>query len=377
MPESSQLSVNDRVLLHLSRFAADIQPNEYSAETTQAGIAAAVGISRTHVPRAVDSLTKAGLLEEIRGRVAGHERRMSVYVITPEGLRCAEMIWNRLLDLEFTARTSSGVSSIKGRTLEEMLGKKRAMAIVSQMKNGVIELEERRRPRVRAMEGAPEIKEFFGREKELADLKSFIESKSKVAVVLGNHGYGTTALVRMFVEDVEDKDVLWVPVSSHTTVADIQGRLLGFAKQIAPSAQSVNDALSHKDSILVFDGYHAVREEVVEFFSEMVEKIGDGKVIVTAREEMPAYNWFYRKKQVDQGIVTVLRVRGLDDASAMKLLGNENIERDALRRIMMMTRGQPLALRLLREGEMERLKKETTFSAEEVRYLLFLKDKNQ
>lgn len=74
MPESGQLSVNDRVLLHLSRFATDIQPEEQPAECTQAGIAFAVGISRTHVPRTVRGLIKDGLVEEITARVKGHEQ---------------------------------------------------------------------------------------------------------------------------------------------------------------------------------------------------------------------------------------------------------------------------------------------------------------
>ena len=69
MAEPGQLSVNDRVLLHLSRFATDVPPEEYPPETAQAGIAAAIGISRTHVPRAVKWLMKDCLVSEITGRV--------------------------------------------------------------------------------------------------------------------------------------------------------------------------------------------------------------------------------------------------------------------------------------------------------------------
>jgi hypothetical protein len=59
------------------------------------------------------------------------------------------------------------------------------------------------------------------------------------------------------------------------------------------------------------------------------------------------------------------------------MLGNEDIEADALRRICMITKGQPMVLRMLRDGDMEGLKQNSVFTAEEIRYLLFLKDKKQ
>ena len=86
MVEPGQLNVNDRVLLHLSRFATDLSPEEYPAEITQAGIAHAVGISRTHVPRAVKTLMKEGFAEELTTRVKGHERRMPDWEAKPRFL---------------------------------------------------------------------------------------------------------------------------------------------------------------------------------------------------------------------------------------------------------------------------------------------------
>jgi hypothetical protein len=44
---------------------------------------------------------------------------------------------------------------------------------------------------------------------------------------------------------------------------------------------------------------------------------------------------------------------------------------------MMMTRAQPMTLKMLRVGDTKGLKKNTVFTAEEIGYLLFLKDKTQ
>ncbi|MGB2825162.1 MAG: hypothetical protein WBC49_00800, partial [Thermoplasmata archaeon] len=78
---------------------------------------------------------------------------------------------------------------------------------------------------------------------------------------------------------------------------------------------------------------------------------------------------------VESGAVREIKVRGLDEASAKKLLGNADIEAEAFRRVYLMTRGQPLLLKMLRDDDAEGLKKNSVYTAEEIRYLLFLKDK--
>ena len=375
MGEPGQLSVNDRVILHISRFAADVPPEEHPPDITQAGIAAAVGISRTHVPRAVKGLIKDGLVEEVRGRVQGHERKMSVYVVTPEGLRVAEQAWKTLLNARFSVLSDGKSTSLTGKDLEDLVGKKRAVAAVSQMRDGFVEIGRRRKALVRDLTTAPSAEGFYGRDQELKAMGSFMDSEAKIMVVLGSRGNGTSTLARKFVDEQEDTDVLWVPLRPDIEVDELQEDLCSFATKVSPSAVGLFDALNLPNALVVFDDYHSFSEEVVEFFASVVESAGDTKMIITAREETPAYNWFYHKKHVDSGTVDVLRVRGLDEDSARTLLGDEQIEEDTFRRIFMMTRGQPMALKMLRNGDYAGLKRDTVFTSEEIRYMLFLKDK--
>jgi DNA-binding Lrp family transcriptional regulator len=376
MSEGSQLSVNDRVMIHLARFATDIAPEEYPAEITQMGIASAVGISRTHVPRSVKVLEKDGLLVELTARVKGHERRMSVYAVTVEGMRKTEDLWKEVLDTRFPVLTNGMTSLLTGKEIEAMIGRKRASAVISQMRDGVVSIDETRRAPVRELEGAPSVRTFFGRDNELDSMEEFLESVSRTLVVLGNKGYGISSLVRKFVDEQEDQDVLWVQLNPDITVGAIEKKLSDFSKLVGQAPVPAEHVLSMKNLLVVFDDYHSVHDEVVEFFSTIVESKDGAKIVITAREETPAYNWFYHRKEVDSKLVRELRIRGLDEDAAKRLLGNDKIETDALKRIMMISRGQPLTLRLLREGDLEGLKANTVFTAEEIRYMLYLKDKN-
>ena len=375
MVEPGQLNVNDRVLLHLSRFATDMPPEEYPSETTQAGIAHAVGISRTHVPRAVKALVREGLAEEVTARVKGHERRMSVYSITSEGLRRSESLWKEQLASSFSVMKEGTKTSLTGAQIEELIGRKRAIAAVSQMREGLVEMEHSRRAPVRVLDDAPDVREFYDRDSELKAMEQFMESDSGVLVVLGNRGYGTSALCRKFLDDQEGSDALWINLDASATSKAIEERLLSFGRLVSKQVASPRDVLALNDAIIVFDDYFDVTDEVVEFFAGLVERAGEAKIVISARQETPAYNWFYQKAQVDAGVVRELRVKGLDEDSAKKLLGNPRLGKDALKRIMMLTRGQPMVLRLVRDGDQNALRKDTVFTAEEIGYLMFLKNK--
>lgn len=377
MLESGQINVNDRVLLHLSRFATDVPPEEYPPETTQAGIASAVGISRTHVPRAVKGLMKDGLVSEMTARVKGHERRMNVYVVTIEGLRKSDEFWGSAQNTTFSVMTNGGLINMPGKELEALLGKRKAVAAISQMTDGIVVIDDRRRTPIRDLAGAPALGEFLGRDAELSTMDAFMDSDRPVLVILGNRGYGTTALVRKFVDIRDELDVLWMPLTGTMSAKQLEVRIVEFAKKIDSQAEGLPEALGIEGSVYVFDDYFSVGDEVVEFFSTLAETVDGAKMIITARQETPAYNWFYHKEQVDAGMVEELRLSGLNLESAKKLLGNDKIEKEALRRVLGMTRGQPMALRMLRDGDYEGLKKHTVFTAEEIRFLLFLKDKSE
>jgi hypothetical protein len=208
-------------------------------------------------------------------------------------------------------------------------------------------------------------------------MDDFMDSDAKVLVVLGNRGYGTTALTRKFIEGQEEEDVLWAALTPETTAKVLESKLIDFGKRVRKDVATFSEVLGLGNAILVFDDYFSASDDLVELFADAIDNAKDAKIVISARQETPAYSWFYQKKQVDSGTVQELKIKGLDENSAKKMLGNDKIEKDALRRIMMMTRGQPMILKMLKEGDFKGLKKNTVFTSEEIRYLLFLKDKTQ
>jgi hypothetical protein len=377
MPEPGQLNVNDRVLLHLCRFATDVPPEEYPADCTQAGIAVAAGISRTHVPRAVRGLIKDGLVAELTARVKGHDRRMNVYAVTTEGLNNVDRLWKTLMTLSFPVLGDGKTTEMTGKDIEDSVGRKRAIAAISQMRDGIVRINETQRAPVRELKEGPPTEAFYGREAELKFMDDFMDSDAKVLVVLGNRGYGTTALTRKFIEGQEEEDVLWAALSPETTAKELESKLIDFGKRVKKDVATFSEVLGLENAILIFDDYFSASDDLVELFANAIDNAKDAKIVVSARQETPAYSWFYQKKHVDSGTVQELKIKGLDENSAKKMLGNDKIEKDALRRIMMMTRGQPMILKMLKEGDFKGLKKNTVFTSEEIRYLLFLKDKTQ
>lgn len=372
---SGQLNVNDRVLLHLSRFATDVPQEEYPPETAQAGIASAVGISRTHVPRAVKGLMRDGLVTELTARVKGHERRVNVYAITAEGMKRIDDFWSVALDTSFSVLREGVSAKMTGREIETLVGRRKALAAISQMTDGIVVIGEATRTPLRDLSDAPPVEEFYGREQELGAMETYIESDRPMLVVLGNRGNGTTALARRFADQQDDRDVLWISLSKTATAKAITDRILAFARRVNKEAESIADALGIESALYVFDDYFNAPEELVELFASFTEMVDGAKIVITARQETPAYSWFYHREQVDAGVVEELKLKGLDQESARKLLGNDRIEPDALRRILMMTHSQPMTLKLLRQGDLDGLKKISVFTPEDARYLLFLKDK--
>ena len=63
---------------------------------SQMGIANAVSIARSNVPRAISGMKEAGHLIERQAHVTGVSRKRKAYFLTDEGARVADDIWDRV-----------------------------------------------------------------------------------------------------------------------------------------------------------------------------------------------------------------------------------------------------------------------------------------
>ena len=135
-------------------------------------------------------------------------------------------------------------------------------------------------------------------------------------------------------------------------------------------------ALAHvfvgERKLLVLDGYADVEEPIVDALAGFVRSPrGRGKLLVLAQESTPAYCRFYSKADVDAGLVAERHLRGLDVEGCRAMLGRPAIDAEALRRVYLLTKGCPLYLRAIREGDEETLRAHSRFTKAEIRLLIY------
>lgn len=366
------LTSSEKILLLLKDYWNVRGPPE---EVTQKGIASSIGIRRSHVPRSLKRLIEEGLVEEASGRIRGRGRRVKVYSLTEKGMRRASEISRSVKDeeviLDGEKTTIGQVCEARGLKLLEVLR--------STSSNGILLLEEKK----------IEAEEFLNRKEELSKLKEWFQSKVPLLVVYGPVGIGKTALVREFLKKV-DLPVFWRDIQENFEVMDIVRPLSDFLAKMNREKlkeclggnldvvlKSLREDLERCGCVLVFDGYFEVKDEVVDFFSNLVqslEGLTGAKLLIVAQKATPSYCRFYDKRALEKGLVRELHLKGLDLENSKKLLGAEKIEEEALRRIYLLTKGCPLYLELIRKEDAQELKRRSRFTDAEIRLLLFSKD---
>ena len=83
-------------MLHLRDYADYTDSVEVPFALSQMGIANAVAIARSNVPRAIAGLKDANHLIERQAHVAGVSRKRKAYFLTDSGMVQAEETWKRL-----------------------------------------------------------------------------------------------------------------------------------------------------------------------------------------------------------------------------------------------------------------------------------------
>lgn len=355
-----ELTAGERVLVHLHGFWNAPEP---SREATQAGIAEGARVLRSHVPRTLRALQEGDLADSRDARLRGVRRKVRVYGLTEAGIRRARALISDIdrivVDVDGRptplgdARKALGLSPLAALAATDALG--------------------RFRPRVTEIERP----DLIQREEDIAFLRRWFLGGASVAVVFGSRGMGKTAVGWAFAATVPKS--VWIDLEADPDLA-------GFAASLAAStgnpAQRPVDpeglagllaaALSAGKKLVVIDGYGDVAEPIVDALSAYVRRASPaGKLLVLAQESTPAYCRFYAKKDIDGGKVAERHLRGLDLEGCRTMIGRPDIGEEALRRIFLLTKGCPLYLRAIREGDEAPLRLHSRFTSAEIRLLLY------
>lgn len=364
------LTAGERVLLHLLHFWNIREPND---AITQRGIAESIAVRRSHVPRTVKALAREGHLEERAGRVGGRGRKVKLYYLTAPGLQrareLADTFGGQTIVTDGGPMTVAEFAKASGRTLAAI----------------ATDIDESGRYRGPARdEGVPD---FLDRRDELAALAAWTRGDVPAMVVYASVGMGKTALARRFLHR-PSRTVWWRDLQKGDTSAALLEDLGAFLADqgrsgLRTALEEGEDpweplALDLRDSgfLLVVDNYGDVPEDVVDFTARLLRstQAASQKVLVLAQEATPSYCRFYDRGAVESGRVEELHLRGLSPEDSRTLLGSDDIAEEAFRRIYLLTKGCPLYLELIREGDADALKARSRFTTPEVNFLLFSKD---
>lgn len=355
------LTAAERVLVHLQ---GQWNAKEPSREMTQAGIADGAHVIRSHVPRTVKVLLEEGLVESRDARLLGHARRTTVYALTPAGLRRAR---------EVLASIEPRPVEVDGR--RTTLGEARKALGLTAVE-AVVALDDR--GRLAGHAPPAEAGELLQRDEDLAFLRRWLAGPARAAVVYGSRGMGKTALGRAIARTVSR--TVWIDLHAEDTLESFAvsiGEALGTEVEDPRDPSSAAGVLlasfAAGTRLIVVDGYGDAAEGIVDVARAFVHGPAEGtpKLLVLAQETTPAYCRFYGESERRGGAVAERHLRGLDLDGCRTMLGNPAIRDEDLRRIYLLTKGCPLYLQYIREGDEYGLRENSRFTKAEIRLLIY------
>lgn len=378
MSDDLRLKYRDKVLLFLMEYSDMDFCGQVPEDITQKGISDALGMSRTHTSRVLKRLKNDDLLKEELASVEGHERKLKSYMLTSKGVNNANEIFGDIKDIEVKVKIDDEIFNL---TIDNILDNHGDNLDLVQI---IEAIEENDLPlilgnvqeRIEMIDEAPELSELVGREDELTEIERWFHSDIPVAILLGRRGYGASALARKFIEEI-GADILWLKIEDRNW-EDIEERIEQFLLELDHDTTDLIEGLFHNRVLVVFDDYYNVDDDLVDFLDECIDQCDFGvdcKLLITSRKGIPVYERFYSIQDVKNKMIKEIEISSLDREETQNLLGT-NLKKDALYRVMLMTKGSPLILKLLKEGDRDELNKVSTLSKEQISLLMFLKNQS-
>lgn len=366
------LTVAQRVLLHLSLFAQHREEFDVPRGVTQQGIAQNLGLSRSHIALELKKLGEEGFLETRLAHVKEAKSRRKVYFNTFQGERVASTLREQAHSLvvqwigpDGASGTGPGTELIQLARREERPLSGVYLAILA---GEVVDLRAER-----PTAGPPAQPRLVGRTKERAALRGWLEEGPSLMLITGLPGIGKTALARALL--TEQKGV-WVKVfpfdSAASLVASLASalrragrpRLLSYLRGNPLDFTEVGLLLAAEASglLLVFDDVTSSPEASQVLRLLLDHRVPGGRLLLTARETPT----FLGTKDRLEGRFAEVRLGGLSREESGELLQALG-RKDGAERAYELTMGHPLLLRLVATGDLpETLADTETFLLEEV-----------
>ena len=363
------LTVKERILLHLFDYNRFAEEYEVPLEVTQTGIAKATSIRGTHVTQYVKPLMAEELLEVRVSHIRKIPRRRKVYFLTPRGRHGVASLRRTLLNEKVPFKTRAGkiVEIPLSRVYQEERPGSRLLALLGELDaSGHIPevLKEAEAEFVDFTEEAPSIEQLHGREQELQQVLRAMD-EADLVVVTGIAGIGKTSLGSKICEEYRGRrSLFWRRVRSWDTAMSLASRLAQFLKALGrprlygllnnpqeTELSRVEDLLATElgglDTVLIFDDVHTATEEAQAFFAMLLNALRplEGVSTLLLSRTVPE---FYSRREVElEGRVVEVLLKGLDEVSSRSLLAEVGVDETLAGQYVKASGGSPLFLKML------------------------------
>lgn len=379
--------VQERILLHLLDYSDYKDSIEVPFALSQMGIANAVAIARSNVPRAIAGLKDQGSLIERQAHVKGVSRKRKAYFLTDNGVALANETWQRLRsfplrcllgDQPAEATTLGGAKSVLPFEMRPVdiirYMDEQGMLDVRNLSEELIQRDLSKhveKQLVTSLADLPRLRHFYGRTSELDNMVNLLDARATTLLVPGIAGIGKTTMASKLIEQfVHRRNLLYHRCqdwegsrSFFESVADWFSSMgdSDFSTYLAATpipnpadaARLMVDALTGTPALMVVDDFHKVADLVLhQTFQAMAlallgseEKIG---LVIFSRSFKPVVP----AKDAEGRIASlVLPLDGLDAESGRKLLSSfDEMADEQWMHIHGLSRGHPLVLELINRG---------------------------
>ena len=383
---SSRPGVQERIFLHLSDYVDHTDKVEVPFALSQMGIANAVSIARSNVPRAISGMKEAGHLVERQAHVTGVSRKRKAYFLTDEGAKVADEIWSRISENNVRVIHSDGrpESSTLAQAIESSELPLRHVDMLRYMDDsGTIdlsglssELVERdlskhiEKQLVSYLNDLPRTRRFYGREKELDVMAKLLEAKSASILVPGIAGIGKTSLSTKILDRFTHRRNLlyhrcqdwegsrafleacaeWLSAVGHDDLSDYLASTP--VPQTSMAVNLISAGLSESPSLIVIDDLHKVGDEtlysILRELTLRIHSLDEVGLVMFSR----SFRMVVPESDQSGNIVTlVMPLQGLDEESSRQILtAMPKMDSDQFMHIYSLSRGHPLILELINRG---------------------------
>ena len=391
----SALTVQEKIILHLSQYTNYGGKVVVPSSITQEGIADAVGVQRPHISVDIKRMIKKGLVEEFKAHAGGRKKRKAYY-LTSEGIRrymgLIEELKKRKVRVNIGDELEmNGLEA--ANYLSSRLGLPYAMAaeIVMEAQNIDKELIYRKKEKAEKeiySSPIPQFPELLGRHEEMERIDRWYKSKSTCLSVIGTAGIGKSALISSFVSKLRSP-VFWHDIGEWEQVKSIFFELGDFLSK--NGRLSLKNYLSSSDldlgmagrilhniddrQIWVFDDYQKASDSVRKMFDMLMKALKGTPIrLIVISRSIPD---FYSRKDVSiKKDVYELFLNGLPPEAARDLLVRKAIYpgEEKFWELYSFTAGHPLALELIATSGMKTTGAKT-YITEEIYYRLKLAER--